>query len=177
MELHPSESARKSVRLFVGPLPPDAVPSRIRQWLDRPEQCRGLRLDEILWLRERLAADGAMEPLKELLKGGRMELPSPVTPDRNPELESRCQRLRAEQEERSYRRMVRGVDSNQLRKLSIEMGKQTREVNAQLWKSDRWSSRCSPPFCSDTWRRQWRPAAAPTRPRGSWWVWPLRWWS
>lgn len=129
--MHPSEEARESVRLLVGPLPPDAVPAALRRWLDRPGET-GLGLSEVRWLRERLAADGASEPLTNLLAGGKMELPSPVTPARNPDLEARCRRLQAEQEERSYRRMVRNVDTTRLREPSLEIGKQMREVNAQL---------------------------------------------
>ena len=90
MELRPSDSVQETVRLLVGPLPPDAVPSGVRCWLDRPEDHPGLGLQEVRWLRERLAADGAAEPLSELLRGGRMELPAPVTIERNPELEVRC---------------------------------------------------------------------------------------
>ena len=90
MELHPSDEARELVRLLVGPLPPDTVPAGLRRWLERPEDT-GLGLEEVRWLRERLAAaDGESEPLKALLANGRMELPSPVTQTRNPELEVRC---------------------------------------------------------------------------------------
>ena len=39
-----------------------------------------------------------------------MVLPSPVLPPRNPELEARVQRLRAQQEDREYRAMVAGID-------------------------------------------------------------------
>ncbi|XP_043198086.1 transmembrane protein 199-like [Amphibalanus amphitrite] len=131
MELHPSESVRESVRLLVGPLPPDTVPAAVRRWLDRPAG-GGLSLEAMRWLRERLTAEGQQEPLFDLLAGGTMELPSPVTQERNPELEARCQRLRAEQEERSYRKMVRNVDSNRFKEPSLEIGKQMREVNAQL---------------------------------------------
>ena len=86
MEFHPTERALESVRLLVGPLPPDAVPTGLRRWLERPHDS-GLGLDDVRWLRQRFAADGAAEPLRDLLAGGRMELPSPVTPARNPELE------------------------------------------------------------------------------------------
>ncbi|XP_037075490.1 transmembrane protein 199-like [Pollicipes pollicipes] len=61
-----------------------------------------------------------------------MVLPALVTPPRDPELEARCQRLRLEQDERDYRRMVRNVDNARLREPTIAIGKQMREVNAQL---------------------------------------------
>ena len=86
MELYPSPESLECVRLLVGPLPPDSVPAGLRRWLDRPADT-GLGLEEVRWLRDRWAAGGDTEPLSELLAGGRMELPSPVTPARNPELE------------------------------------------------------------------------------------------
>ena len=89
MELHPSAEARESVRLLVGPLPPDAVPAGLRRWLEQPCDGAGLTLEEVRWLRDRWAAGGETEALETLLAGGRMELPSPDTPARNPELEVR----------------------------------------------------------------------------------------
>ena len=69
-------------------MPPDAVPQALRRWLARPDDTAGgLGLEEVRWLRERMGADGSCEPLKVLLEGGRMELPSPTETTRNPELE------------------------------------------------------------------------------------------
>ena len=61
-------------------------------------------------------------------------LPEPKFPPRNPELEARIQRLKAEQAEREYKRMTSNVDGRQ--GLSKEMeqpfGKQMTELNNYL---------------------------------------------
>jgi len=70
----------------------------------------------------------------ELIKDCQMVLPEPKFPPRNPELEARIQRLKAEQAEREYKRMTSNVDGRQ--GLSKEMeqpfGKQMTELNNYL---------------------------------------------
>ncbi len=46
----------------------------------------------------------------ELLSECEMILPTPKVPPRDPVLEARCQKLRAEQQEREYKRMTSNVD-------------------------------------------------------------------
>ena len=45
--------------------------------------------------------------LHELLRGSSLHIPELPKPTRNPELEARCQRLRLEQQEKEYQKMVR----------------------------------------------------------------------
>ena len=45
--------------------------------------------------------------IHELLRGSSLHIPELPKPERNPELEARCQRLRLEQQEKAYQNMVR----------------------------------------------------------------------
>lgn len=47
--------------------------------------------------------------LHELLRGSTLHIPELPKPERNPELEARCRRLRLEQQEREYQQMVGDV--------------------------------------------------------------------
>ena len=63
-----------------------------------------LTVEDIKWLR------GAAPNLpSSLLLSCSLHLPSPVFPERNPELEARCLKLKAEQEERDYRAITTNV--------------------------------------------------------------------
>jgi len=65
------------------------------------------------------------------LERSQMKLPSPEYPDRNPELEARCQKLRREQEEKEYRRLTKNV-RNQLTVDDAPISVQMKELNAIL---------------------------------------------
>lgn len=49
----------------------------------------------------------------ELISGCDLFVPAYVAPERNPELDARVERLKAEQAEREYKEMVKNVDLNQ----------------------------------------------------------------
>jgi len=127
MELRPSERARALVRETVSGVPAEQLPAGVRRCLDRADAA--LALSEVRWLRERAAGGGG---LRALLEDGEMVLPSIITTPRSPELEARCRQLRAQQENDVYRNMVRNVDNSRLNEPSLNIGKQLREVNAQL---------------------------------------------
>ena len=82
--------------------PLQSPPSRVQSLLDG--QMTELTVEDIKWLR------GAAPNLpSSLLLSSSLHLPSPVFPERNPELEARCLKLKAEQEERDYRAITTNV--------------------------------------------------------------------
>lgn len=77
-------------------------PSRLQSLVQG--QGTELTVEDIKWLQ-------AARPNipSSLLLSSSLHLPSPVFPERNPELEARCQKLRAEQEDRDYRAITSNV--------------------------------------------------------------------
>lgn len=73
-----------------------------------------LNLTDLRWLHQHLndarKNNETIEYLHELLEGSQLILPKNVMVERNPELEARCQRLKREQEEQTYRMMTKNVD-------------------------------------------------------------------
>lgn len=73
--------------------------------------------------------------LHQLVRDSRLELPTPPAPaPRDPELERRVQRLRKEQEQRQYQRMVANVAASS-RKFDVDdesFAAQMKQVNKQL---------------------------------------------
>jgi len=67
-----------------------------------------------------------------LLFSCQLSLPSPVLAERNPELEARCQKLRAEQEEREYKAMTGNVRRDGPGKEQEPFKKQMKEINSFL---------------------------------------------
>uniref|UniRef100_A0A0A9ZA50 Transmembrane protein 199 n=2 Tax=Lygus hesperus TaxID=30085 RepID=A0A0A9ZA50_LYGHE len=64
-------------------------------------------VDEMRWL-HRNKKGGVW--LYDVLSSTELILPEPIIPPRNPELEARCKKLRAQHEEREYRKMTKNVD-------------------------------------------------------------------
>lgn len=73
-----------------------------------------LNLNDLRWihryLNEQRAKGEDAVYLHELLNGSKLVLPQNDIVERNPELEARCQRLRREQNERTYQSMTKNVD-------------------------------------------------------------------
>ena len=84
----------------------DDVPKALRNSNPQSE----LDVADVRWIFEKRSEIGEGKRFHELLSECEVVLPSPVLPPRNPELEARVQRLRAEQEDREYRAMVVGID-------------------------------------------------------------------
>lgn len=71
--------------------------------------------------------------LHEFLERSKVQLPTPPKVERNPELEARCQRLRAQQANREYRDMTRNVDATTAKESSLgDIGREIRAVNRHL---------------------------------------------
>jgi len=67
-----------------------------------------LTTEDLKWIRSHTPKEKKRELYLALQKSV-MVLPSPVYPERDPELEKRCQKLRFQQEDREYRSMTRNV--------------------------------------------------------------------
>ena len=89
IKLTPSPQLVEFLQLQQFDSPP---PSRVQSLLD--DQMTELTVEDIKWLLR-----AAPNIPSSFLLSSSLHLPSPVFPERNPELEARCQKLRAEQEE------------------------------------------------------------------------------
>lgn len=87
-------------------------------------------VDDITWLHSNKKSTPAFH---ELISGCELQLPKPIETPRNPELEARIQRLKADQEEREYRRMIKNVESSKRARMPEEsIGFQLKQINRQL---------------------------------------------
>lgn len=96
-----------------------------------------LNMEDIYWLYENITeknkSDSEKTYFHELFKGSEIILPKNVEIPRSEELEKRCQRLKAEQENREYNSMTKNVD-NMRRKLPEDtIAYQCKET--MLWQS------------------------------------------
>ena len=104
------------------------------------ENVRLLTVEDIRWIYDRRHRIKDSSPFKdvhfyELIENCQMVLPEPKFPPRNPELEARIKKLRAQQEEREYRQMTKNVDGHQalgISGLDEPIGKQLGELNNYL---------------------------------------------
>ncbi|CAG9796756.1 unnamed protein product [Diatraea saccharalis] len=95
-----------------------------------------LTTSDIDWLynyiKERRSKHDDIPYLHELLEGSNIELPKNEVIKRNPVLEARCVKLRAQQEAREYRKMTKGVDNVRLRFPEDSISYQLKQMNRQL---------------------------------------------
>ena len=84
----------------------DDIPKALKS----PNSKSELDVADVRWIYDNRSEKGQGKRFHELMSECEVVLPSPVLPPRNPELEARVQRLRAEQEDREYRAMVAGID-------------------------------------------------------------------
>lgn len=95
-----------------------------------------LKLDDIRWLNKHLEeyrATGAESVyLHELLKEDDVKLPTPKITPRNPELEARTQKLKAQQDAIRYRAMTKNVDTNVMKLPEDSISYQMKQMNRQL---------------------------------------------
>ncbi|XP_060067373.1 transmembrane protein 199-like [Ylistrum balloti] len=72
--------------------------------------------------------------LHEILQDSDICLPCVKLPPRNPELEARIQRLKAEQENKRYKEMTRNVDKSQKDDMDkMNIGSEVKAMNSQMW--------------------------------------------
>jgi len=114
-------SPSKSLVKFLQQQQLDSPPERVRSLLEGEEE--ELTVEDVRWIKW---AVPHIPPA--LLLSSSLRLPSPQFADRNPELEARCQKLRAEQENRDYRAITNNVRRD--REVEEEpVKKQLKELN------------------------------------------------
>ncbi|XP_076238857.1 vacuolar ATPase assembly protein VMA12 [Calliopsis andreniformis] len=95
-----------------------------------------LKLDDIKWLNKYLEEHRKKKMvnvyLHELIKEEDIKLPTPKITPRNPELEARIQKLKAQQESREYKAMTKGVDSVRKHLPEDTLSYQMKQINKQL---------------------------------------------
>ena len=95
-----------------------------------------LQLDDIKWLNKYLKEHrkAKMERiyLHDFITEADIKLPTPTVTPRNPELEARIQKLRAQQNAREYQAMTKGVDSSKRYLPEDTIAYQMKQINKQL---------------------------------------------
>lgn len=104
----------------------DALPDTLAELVQGEQVVLGVQ--DLKWIKHNLSS---CPQLGNLLLSSTLQLPSLVIPERSQQLEQRCVKLRAEQEDREYRRMTDNVrrDNN---KEEEPISKQFKEVNRFL---------------------------------------------
>nr|CAI5835380.1 unnamed protein product [Callosobruchus analis] len=100
------------------------------------EAAKLLSLQDIYWLYEHIQYDNKVQEeniyLHELLEGSQIILPKNKIIPRNEELEKRCQKLKAEQDNRVYHEMTKNVDNVKKRYPEDSLGYQLKQMNKNL---------------------------------------------
>lgn len=95
-----------------------------------------LKLNELRWLNKYLEEYRTINMesiyLHELLKEDDIKLPTPKVTPRNPELEARMQKLRAQQNAIKYRAMTKNVDTATRNLPEDSISYQMKQINKQL---------------------------------------------
>ncbi|XP_076656607.1 vacuolar ATPase assembly protein VMA12 [Halictus rubicundus] len=95
-----------------------------------------LKLDDIRWLNEYLENHRKTKKenvyLHELLEGTDIRLPIPKVTPRNPELEARIKKLKAQQDAKEYQAMTKNVDSVRKHLPEDTISYQMKQINKQL---------------------------------------------
>lgn len=105
--------------------------------VSKEEDSLYLHTQDIDWLYsylqgKRKKGDKNVPYLHDLLEGSRVEVPENEVIKRNPVLEARCVKLRAQQEAREYRQMTKGVDNVRIRYPEDNINFQLKQINRQL---------------------------------------------
>ncbi|KAF2356114.1 ATPase vacuolar ER assembly factor Vma12 [Trinorchestia longiramus] len=100
---------------------------------NRPSESLLLLTSEVKWCHSKLRERGMPQRIHQLLNESQILLPSYEPPPRNPELEARIQKLRADQENKEYQRMTASI--SQLKKgYATTLGNEYREVHKEMMK-------------------------------------------
>lgn len=95
-----------------------------------------LKLDDIKWLNKYLEEYRTTKKesiyLHELLEEADIKLPTPKHVPRNPELEARIQKLKAQQDARDYQAMTKNIDSSRRKFPDDSIAYQMKQINRQL---------------------------------------------
>uniref|UniRef100_A0A6B2E7H1 Putative endoplasmic reticulum-based factor for assembly of v-atpase n=1 Tax=Phlebotomus kandelakii TaxID=1109342 RepID=A0A6B2E7H1_9DIPT len=103
---------------------------------EMPKKEQILTVKDIKWinkiLQEKRKSSGDPPYLHELLETSSILLPENPTIQRSPELEKRCETLRKEQENRTYRKMTRNVENYRAHPYEDSIAYQIKQINKQL---------------------------------------------
>lgn len=100
------------------------------------ESKKFLLLEDLHWLKEFIDSENAKTDEKvyfhELFEGSNLVLPENKEVPRNPELEKRCIKLKAQQENRVYKAMTKNIDNVRMRHPEDTIAYQVKQINSQL---------------------------------------------
>ncbi|XP_038208209.1 uncharacterized protein LOC119829664 [Zerene cesonia] len=85
-----------------------------------------------IYIKNKRGKGEEMPHLHELLEGVDIKMPDNKIIKRNPDLEARCVKLRAQQEAREYRKMTKGVDNVRIRFPEDSISYQMKQLNRHL---------------------------------------------
>jgi len=97
-------SPSKSLVEFLQEQELDSPPDRVRRLVEGEAEDTELTVEDVKWISRTVTH---LPPA--LLLSCSLHLPSPIFAERNPDLEARCEKLRAEQENRDYRAITNNV--------------------------------------------------------------------
>ena len=116
IRIRPSDELKEFVRNFINEDEPE-VPKNI--FSSKPEAT--LSISDVTWISNYMEENQPelrnkwpnFRHFHEMMEKCVVLLPEPVIPPRNPELEARVQKLKAEQAEREYKKMTYNISSKQ----------------------------------------------------------------
>ncbi|CAK1544555.1 unnamed protein product [Leptosia nina] len=85
-----------------------------------------------IYLKNKRTQEKSLPYLHELLEGAELKMPNNIIHKRNPDLEARCVKLRAQQEAREYRKMTKGVDNVRIHYPEDSIAYQMKQLNRHL---------------------------------------------
>jgi len=119
--IKPSQQLRTLIESIENP------PKNIRATLNEPDS--KLTPRDLKWIKENLS-QAEKRCLYSALADSALTLPTPIFPERNPDLEKRCQKLRMQQTEREYRHMTRNIRESDTKEKPLSM--QFKELNGVI---------------------------------------------
>ena len=108
-ELHVAPGAPSSVaKFFKNKKLTKEKKSKCEEDLEDPPELL-LRTSEVKWCHEEMRRRGVNHRIHELINESKLLLPKPKEKPKNPQLQARLEKLRAEEENRVYRSMTRNL--------------------------------------------------------------------
>ncbi|XP_066259489.1 transmembrane protein 199 [Euwallacea similis] len=130
----------KEDKAFIASLNLKNIQTELKNSTEEPKSSKAdnplLSLADLHWLYTYIKAENQNNVnriyLHELLEGSKVVLPKNEEIPRNPELEKRCQKLKAEQQNREYQNMTKNVDGFRKRLPEDTIGYQLKMMNSHL---------------------------------------------
>jgi len=107
------------------------APEKIKEILRNPDaESAVITIDEIKWIQKN--QKGPVLRVYQILQKAELILPEPQVTMRNPALEARVQRLKAEAAEKEYQSITKNVDASRMRSPDESIACQVKDINRQL---------------------------------------------